>query len=357
MNQIRLSGICRGFTLCAVLLCAFWANTLHAKIKMLSISSASEKLSLRHFRIVNIVDERADQGNIGYLTTGAHNYFLQANFRKPLKEEFAEFLAQNTTPSALAEPVELHVYEYLLYEKTSFKGAEIALNTHYTLFSKSGDRLLDYYVTDTRNTGMNMGANAGELMRRNLLNYLSAVDNKIAAVLTQLKKDEPVKVSYLYVKEPQQKNLLPYNPQRPLNPFHFVAKAPAGASSVSEAETGLRIGYELRSEDGRAEAMLELLPYFNQANSWIKPGADQKKILAYQQTYFKISAFVANELVKELQERTFTMAKLKDDIAALREKYARMLADLQEQYKSEVSYGDNTEAMEKWKRKVAFYAG
>lgn len=354
MNRFSLSAIGRCFALCMPI-CALLTTVSHAKIKMLSISSASEKLAIKNYRITNIVDERLDQSSIGYLTTGAHNYFLQANFRQPLKDELTQFLQENTAPSSLAEAVELHVYEYLLYEKSSFKGAEIALNTHYAIYSKAGDRLLDYYVTDTRNTGMNMGANAGELMRRNMLNYLSSVDSKIAPLFVQLKKEEPVKVSYMFIKEPQQKNLLCYNPQRPLNVFHFVARPPANASTPTEADCGLKISYEVKEVAGKAEAMIWLLPYFDQARSWMKAGSDNKKILDYQQTYFKISAYVSNELIKELQERSFTFNNLKADMTALREKYNTLLKELQEQYKIETAYGNNAESMEKWRRKVSFY--
>ncbi|WP_118949614.1 hypothetical protein [Taibaiella helva] len=352
MCRIKSRGF---FAVCLALLVAV-GPMASAKIKMMRITPAKEKIQINHFRITRTIDERLDKSNnIGYLSTGAHNYFLKAEFRQSLEEEFTQFLNESTVQNGLAEEVELHVYDYLLYEKSSFKGAEIALNTHYTLFNKAGHRLMDYVITDTRNTGMFMSVNAGELMCRNLTNYLSEMDQKIGPFLAMYKGNQPIKVSYIFVKEPQQKNLLPYNPQRPLNIFHFVAKAPEQGTEPSSAECGLMINYQIRHIDGQAEAFIELLPYFDQARSWLRQGQDVKKRLAYEQTYFKISAFVTNELIKELQEKSFTFNSLKPDIDALREKYVSRMKTLQQEYIAETEYGDNMASMEKWSRKVAFY--
>lgn len=341
--------------MCIAFLMLISQSDASAKIKMMRITPAKEKLTIRNYRITRTIDERIDQHSIGYLCTGAHNYFLQANFKQSLEDEFTQFLNESTITSPGAEEVELHVYDYLLHEKSSFKGAEIALNTHYALFNKDGHRLLDYVITETRNTGMFMSVNAGELMCRSFVNYLSEMDRKISPVLALYKNERPIKVSYIFVKEPQQKNLLPYNPQHPLNPFHFVAKVPAQATEPSAAECGLIINYQVRDIDGKAEAFIELLPYFDQARSWIKAGGDVKKTLAYEQTYFKISAYITNELIKELQEKSFTFNTLKTDIDGLREKYVAQMKSMQQQYIAETAYGNNADSMEKWSRQIAFY--
>lgn len=355
MNRFERS-VKSGYVAVGILCCMiFGATTVQAKIKMMRITPAKEKVEIRNYRIGRIVDERIDKNNIGYLSTGAHNYFLQAQFKQSLPEEFSSFLNESVQQSPQAEELELHVYDYLLFEKSSFKGAEIAVSSHYALFNKAGHRLVDYSMVDTRNTGMFMSANAGELLNRNLVNYLKEMDNKINPFLAMYKDNKPIKVSYIFVKEPAQKNLLPYNPQRPLNVYHFVAKAPEKAGSPSEAECGLIINYQIRHNNGEAEAFIELLPYFDQAKSWIKTGEDVRKNLAYEQTYFKISAYVTNELIKELEEKSFTFGSLKPDIEALKEKYLTQMKALQKEYAEETDHGRNLASMEKWSRKVAFY--
>jgi len=345
-------GLCVGLCVTTGL---FATIPSHAKVKMLSISSTSDKVVVRNFKISKVVDDRLDKNSIGYITTGAHNYFLPASFKQTLPEEINQFFSESTSQSSAAEEVTMHVYDYLLFEKSSFKGAEIGLSVHYALFNKSGHRLMDYSIVDTRNTGMNMGANAGELMKRNLVNYLTETDKKIAPVLALYRSSDPIKVSYVFVKEPAQKNLLPYNPQRPLNIFNFVAKAPETNKASSEGDCGLMVNYQVRHIDGKAEAFVELLPYFNQANSWMRAGDDVKKKLAYEQTYFKISAYVTNELIKELQSRTFTFNSLKADIDGLREKYVTQMKSMQQQFQEETDHGNNLASMEKWNRQIAFY--
>jgi len=355
MMRPEKTAVLRSGALLAAL-CLILSSSLHAKVKMMRITPAKDKLEIKNYRIAKVVDERLDKTNIGYLTTGAHNFFLSANFSQPLTDEFNQFLAENTQQNNMAEAVELHVYDYFLHETSTFKGAEIALTTHYTLFNKDGHRLMDYSITETRNTGMNMSANAGELMRRNMLHYLSDMDNKLPAAFALYKSNQPVKVSYVFVKEPARKNLLPYNPQRPLNIYNFAGKAPAAAQGPSGAECGLIVNYQIRhSAEGKAEALIELLPYFDQAASWMKAGGDIRKSLEYEQTYFKISAYVTNELIKELQAKSFTFGTLKSDIDAMREKYVSRMRSLQQQYRAETANGSNPAALEKWKRQIAFY--
>ena len=346
-------GLC--LVLC-VTICLLIPNALQAKTKLLRITPAKDKVAVNNFHIGKVVDSRPAATSIGYLTTGAYNFFLPAGFHQSLSEEISQFLNESTVQPADAEEVTLHVNDYFLFEKSSLKGAEIALRVHYTIFNKEGERIIDYSNTDTRNTGMNMGANAGELMRRSLVNYLTDLDAKIVPVLALYKTNTPVKVSYVMVKEPAQKNLLPYNPQRPLGVQNFVAKAPEGVAAHSEADCGLMINYQVRHIDGKAEAFLELLPYFNQATSWMKKGRDDvKQKLAYQQTYFKISALIANELIKELQTKAFTFHNLKKDIDELKDRHITRLKALQQQYLLETEQGNNVAAVEKWNRQIAFY--
>src|SRR6218665_958455 len=111
----------KGLCVCLCVTAGLFSTTVsHAKIKMLSISSASDKVEVRNFRISKVVDDRLEKNSIGYITTGAHNYFLQANFRQSLPDEINEFLNESTRQGTNAEEVVLHVYDYLLFEKSSF---------------------------------------------------------------------------------------------------------------------------------------------------------------------------------------------------------------------------------------------
>jgi len=332
----------------------FSINT-SAKTKFVAIGTPSEKILLKNYRITKIEDKRLDTKSIGYLTTGAHNYFLPASFRQTLPEELNQFVQENTVQSSKAEEVTLQVNEYFLSEKSSFKGAEILIVSHFTLFNKNGHRLLDQSSSHTRNTGMNMGANASEVMCRNMVASLTEMDAKVPGIIAMLKKDETIKISYAFVKEPIQKHLLPYNPQRPLNQFHFVAKVPEKADIPAQAQCGLIVNYQVRHIDGKPEAFVELLPYFDQSKSWIKKGENLQQRLAFEQTYFKISAFVTNELIKELEEKTFTFSTLKSGIDELREKYVAQMIALQTQYLAETDNGKNLASLEKWQRQIAFY--
>lgn len=334
------------------------ATTINAdaKIKMLHISSAAQKIQLKNYRIAKVVDDRTDKKSIGYITTGAHNYFLAADFRQSVADELQQFINENTLQGiGKSEEVTLHVYDYFLSEKSSFKGAEIAIRSHFALFNKAGHRILDHSSMDTRNTGMNMGANAEEVMCRNLTGSLVEMDKKVPASLALYNSDQPIKVSYVFVKEPMQKHLLPYNPQRPLNVRNFTGRAPVSSTAPAQAQCGLQVSYQIRSAEGKAEAFIELLPYFDQANSWLKSGENLRERLAYEQTYFKISAFVTNELIEELEAKTFTFNNLKPGIEELQQKYITKMKELQTQYQQETEYGKNEASMEKWSRQIAFY--
>jgi hypothetical protein len=333
----------------------FTITTASAKVKKVNISNSGDDLTLNHFYISKVVDERADTSNIGYITTGANNFFQTAAFENGLRSEFNEFIKGNIKQSTSNDPLELHVEKYLLFEKTSFKGAEIAINTHFSLYSKEGEKLFDYVITDTRNIGMNMGAFAAELMRRNLVNFLAESDKNLPGLLASYKSNAPIKVHYFIEKEPEEKNLIPYNPQHPLNVFNFVAAPPSNPQGASGTESGLRLAYQIRNLDGKAEGYLEVLTYFDQAKAWILSKQNATQALKYEQVRFKISAFYTNELMKELSSKNFTLATFHEDVLALRDKYGSQIAASQKQYDEESAHGTKTDVIDDWNRKVSFY--
>ena len=315
-----------------ILISVFAATSVNAKVKRVNISNSGDNLTLSHFSISKVVDERLDTSNIGYITTGANNFFLTANFENGLTSEFNNFIKENIKQNASNAALELHVEKYLLFEKTSFKGAEIAVNTHFSLYSKEGEKLFDYVITDTRNIGMNMGAYAAELMRRNLVNFLTESDKNLPGLLALYKANASIKVNYFIEKEPEEKNLLPYNPQHPLNPFNFVATPPSNPTAASGSKSGMRLSYQIRNIDGKTEGYLEILTYFDQAKSWLLSKQNATQALKYEQVRFKISAFFTNELMKELAAKSFTLNTFHKDINELNEKYGTQIAAYQKQY-------------------------
>jgi hypothetical protein len=350
--------ILKAFLVFCVAVCAlivFPTTALHAKVKRLNITSASDKVAISNYHITRVIDERLDTTNIGYITTGANNVFMTANFEYGLTSEFNNYFRENIKQNQNAEAVELHVIRYKLYEKTSFKGAEIAIYTHFALYSKQGGKLFDYVITETRNIGMNMGAFAGELMRRNLLNFIAESDKNLPSLLAMYKTNKPIKVNYFIDKEPEPKNLLPYNPQRPLNVFNFVAKPPASPAVKSVSESGLRIQYQIRNINGQPEGYIEILPYFDQAKAWLASRENSNQTLKYEQIRFKISAFFANELVKEINSKNFMLASFHDDVIAMSKKYNEQIVAYQKQLDEESANGTNAEALDNWNRKVAYY--
>jgi hypothetical protein len=354
MKRLLKASVVFSIAVC-VLLNVFPTTTLHAKVKKVNIATSGDDLVLNHFHISKVVDERLDTSNIGYITTGANNFFLTANFEDGLTAEFNEFLNKHVRQNPGTDALELHVITYMLFEKSSFKGAEIAVNTHFALYTSKGEKLFDYVITDTRNIGMNMGAFAAELMQRNLTNFLSESDRNLTGLLAMYKANAPIKVNYFVDKDPEQKNLVPYNPQHPLNVFNFVGKAPSNPRGASGSVSGLRIQYQIRNLGGKAEGYLEILTYFDQAKSWILSKENANQVLKYEQIRFKISAYFTNELIKELNTKTFTLATFHDDVLALRKKYDEQILAYQTQYDQETGNGTNVEAMDNWNRKVAYY--
>jgi hypothetical protein len=343
------------FGMAVCLSIVFPTTVLQAKVKRLNITSASDNVAIRNYHITRVVDERLDTTNIGYITTGANNVFMTANFEDGLTVAFNNYLRENIKQNQNTEAVELHVIRYKLYEKTSFKGAEIALYTHFALYNKQGGKLFDYVITETRNIGMNMGAFAGELMRRNLLNFIAESDKNLPGLLAMYKTNQPIKVNYFIDKEPEQKNLLPYNPQRPLNVFNFVAKPPVNPTAKSVSESGLKVQYQIRNINGQPEGYIEILPYFDQAKAWLQSRENSAQTLKYEQIRFKISAFFANELVKEINSKIFMLANFHDDVITMSKKYNEQIVAYQKQFDEESANGTNAEALDNWNRKVAYY--
>lgn len=341
------------------LLCLFAsANHMAAKEpteRILKIAAPKQKIKIHNFNIAEVIDNRDERKNIGYLTTGLFNYFVPAYFNRRTETEIKKYLQDNTIQYNSSEALTLYINEYFVHERSSLKGAEIGLKTHYTLYNQSGIKLLDVVRLDKRNTGMNMAAYASLLLRQNMVDFLTQADKDIAPVLTALKAKQKIQVQYVITQSKEDKNIKIYHTQRPVNKFSFMAKVPAQATKDAYSDCGLNLIHEVRLANGKPQAILVIEPYFDQSKSWIKPDKVTEERLDYEQTYFKITAYLTHLLTKELEQKSFTLETLDKEIEWLRNNYQEQLKQLQLQFRSETQDGKNIAALDNWKRKIAFY--
>lgn len=323
--------------------------------RILKIAPAKNRVVLKHFHVTKVVDNRKDKSNIGYITTGLMNYFVPAYFATNTAATLQNYLQENIIQYNSTEAVTLQINEYFVHERSSFKGAEIGLKTNYTLFNKSGIKLLDYTRLETRNTGMNMSAFASLLLRQNLVDFITKADKDLEPILATLKNDKKIQVQHIITKISDDKTIKIYDPQKPLNKYNYIAKVPAQTDKDAHSECGLNIAHVINLVNGKPEALIILEPYFDQSKSWIKPNKASEERFAYEQTYLKISAYITFLLTKELEGKTFTLSNIEQELSKIGDTYKKQLAELQTQYKVETNEGQDAVAVDNWKRKIAFY--
>jgi hypothetical protein len=338
-----------------LLLCLTFSQviTAEAKIKMMRITPAKQKVILQHFNIVEAIDARTDTGSIGYLTTGAHNYFLQANFHQSLGKEFMEFMVESVSASTQATSVRLVVKDYFLHEVSTPGGANIALRTHYVIESLDGKRLKDYKQLDFRNTGMNMAAFAGELLCRSFTLFLQETDYNMPTILDHANNNKSLNTLIEAPQQIAQGAYFIYHPKKLISVSQFRAKVPESSSTAAFVDCGIEVEYLLMADSTNDyHITLEVLPYMDQSKSWIKRGPQTRDAIFFGQTQFSIANYVFRIIKRDAADMVIAFDDLEVAVTEMKVKYKQLFDKMQQEYLEDTENGKNMAAVSRWENRL-----
>lgn len=317
------------------------ANTLAAQtIKNIKLKAPAGKISLRNFRISNVVDDREDTTHIGTMRAGITNKTALVNLQDGARIAVTEFINNYTHQPSGKEDIELHLLTVNVSEKSKGTKEQVDLETKYGFFYK-GKKVIDYGSAAYVQTGMDASPYIGKLVSQSIEQVLKEFDkwwpdNK--QLYDESKKNE-IKVQVTLKTKSTDPDHLVYNQAVPLTLSDFRGPVDELSKALAATYSGFALQYEVKGNNMGSTANIEIMPYFDYSKSWVKNEGRTAYVLQHEQLHFDITAIKAFELITAIRAAQFTAEGIKEEIAALQRQYSKALEQMQAQYDGETSHG------------------
>jgi len=150
----------------------------------------------------------------------------------------------------------------------------------------------------------------------------------------------------------QEEGELPYTGV-PLTWDHFKGAPDNSCEFIAMTYSGIKMKYEYKSRNGKAQAKVLLCPYMDITQSWYKKEGHNDPTLAHEQRHFDITAIVARQFADEIKKRQFTVENFQKEMKILHKKYIDKLAKMQAEYDQETDHGIKTDIQSAWDKRLA----
>lgn len=166
-------------------------------------------------------------------------------------------------------------------------------------------------------------------------------------------KDILVKVQVTVKTETDQKGLIVYNRERPLQISDFKGKPDAASPGIGATYSGILMETEGKMESGVFITTVSLTIYFDPSKSWMKKEGKDERVLGHEQNHFDLTAIKACALANAIAGGSFNYRNLKQQLRHLHSIHMEALQRVQHDYDRETRHGTVKEAQAEWSARIA----
>ena len=156
----------------------------------------------------------------------------------------------------------------------------------------------------------------------------------------------------LIVEVSQEKDAIPWQPDRKLSWADFKGTPPGGKRVAATTASGISYSYTTIGSNGRYKLDYKVTTLFYPHQSWYHSELCDSVVLSHEQLHFDISELYARKMRFRL-ERTSFSENVKQEIRDIYQETLKELADFQDQYDWETNFSRNREAQLEWNARIA----
>jgi len=340
-----------------LILLAFEAvNLLAQDIKIIQLRNEKISSPLKNYYIKIVKDDRPDTTNIGSFKNGVLGKKNQpVNLENGARNSLTQFIHANVQQDTNASPMELHISQFKVEEKSaSGLKAENELTITFAFYNDAG-KLIEYTGGGFTQTTGDATKIIEELIRGTIDTLLHQFDdwwwkNKYLYVAQKTKPTIKVEVSLENEDDP---NIISYSAKRPLTLDDFQGKPDESGTTLAVTYSIVFLKYSsTRSMSNEIFLDVSVLATFNKIKSWCRPEGRNAGTLEHEQRHFDISAIKACELADTISKFKFSVDRFPFELEILQRQKRKELDEMQDQYDSETKHGNNAAVQEKWDKMI-----
>ena len=345
-------------TLSVTVLLCFISNVLTAQSHHKTFK-LEEKLSFKtptRFFIKDVVDERTDTNNIGYVDVGIFNSKVPAQIVDGLAGGIKRIIDRDVIKDTSLLPVIVVIRKFQVSEARDISHEYAYLDSWFEFVTFIGQQkivLADYNTTSRSGSQLDVTHSHPILITNAVSKSLSDFDGWLNDNYSKFPIYEQVKVNVQFHPLTQsQRDTLYYSKERKLIWSDF--KLPGNTADSLDAKSFLGIGYYVTSSvnEGFLQLDVSVNCFFIPEKSWVRPGTSDNDLLGHEQLHFDIAYLVGKKFRDAILSYKFSRDHFGQEIEQLKNKSAAEYDQLQTQYDAETNHGKKRVQQKIWKNKI-----
>ena len=308
------------------------------------------------FYIKDVIDERTDTNNIGYVDIGIFNSKVPAQIVNGLSGGIKRIIDRDLLKDTSRLPVILVIRKFQVSEVRDATHEYAYLDSWFEFVTFIGQQkivLADYNTTSRSGSQLDVTHTHPILITNAVSKSLSDFDGWLNDNYFKFPIYEEVKVNVQFHASSQtQSDTLYYSKDRKLTWTDF--KLAGNTSDSLDAKSFLGIGYYVLPSVNEGHLQLNVVVncFFIPGKSWVRPGASNNDLLGHEQLHFDIAYLVSKKFRDAVLSYKLSRDNFKEEIEQLKNESAAEYEQLQTQYDKETNHGKKREQQKAWKGKI-----
>ena len=165
-------------------------------------------------------------------------------------------------------------------------------------------------------------------------------------------KNIPVTVSESIVADNDDKNLISFSRDRPLEIADFRGRPDPSSNGVAATYSGISMEMKASAKNNLMQVEVILKVYFDKSKSWAKKEGKNDRVLAHEQHHFNLTAIKACELARAISAANYKSENAMEQLRKLQQQYTKELNELQNQYDRETKHGTLDDEQAQWATRI-----
>jgi hypothetical protein len=326
-----------------------WAQP---KIKVMQFQNGKFKYIPSGYLISNVVDDRADTSNIGFVKLGVSDKPATLKLYGGTANAVNQLLINQMRQDRSAFPIELHISKLDVSEKRSGGMDKAEVEIAYT-FYVNGEKTIQLTASGSIKSGLDATQYIEQIIRQQTESALKQFGEWWAENKKDYISGPSVTVKVSVDNKPRDKDYIPWSSGRPLIFSDFEGTPDDLSTGAAGTASAVSMGVGSLTRGKQVELEIKIGAMFDKKHSWFKKDAHDPRILAHEQLHFSITTYMACELIHTIRSYKFSFDNYEDELMDIKKKNEQDTEAMQNQYDRESTHGVNQKVQKEWSDRVS----
>lgn len=337
----------KGYILLVFFLLPFFA---FAQKKIITLKS-NGKIVLKNYKVEAVEDEREEKNNIGFITSPVSKKMVPLDLKDGAISAIDNFIKNNTQVVQNTDAIILKINTLSIHEKKEGSGERTTLDAKYTFYI-NGEKLIDYSGSSYVQSTGDASPYIAKMISQSIEGVLHQFDEWYGENKLKYYESKKFLVKVVLQKNTDDDDKIVFSKNSVLQIEDFTGRPDDLSDGAAATYSGFTVSYEMNNKAGPTIATVDVTPFMQRSQSWMKKEGKSPYVLRHEQIHFNITGYLTCQFIKAVETFPFTQENFKTEMNQLQKKYVTIISNTQHLYDDETQHGQDIAKQKEWDNKI-----